>query len=98
MSIEEIEKEAEEIIRRAEEEANKTIKEAEEEAERWRNMKIENPLSEEEIKRVKEEFAELISKAEAKHKEELERITSLFKEKKEVLVKELIKLVAGVGS
>ncbi len=98
MSIEEIEEEAEEIIRKAEEEADEIIRKAEEEAGKWRSMKVENPLSEEEIEQVKKEFAELIAKAQEKHKKQLERITSLFKERKEGLVKELVDLVSGVGS
>ena len=98
MSIEEIEEEADEIIRKAEEEADEIIRRAEEEAEKWRNMKIQNPLSEEEIERIKKEFSELTAKAEEKHRERLNRIMDLFKKKKEALVSELVNLVTGVGS
>ena len=86
MSIEEIEKEAEKIIKEAEAEAERIIKEAKVKANRLRSQKIKEPLTSEEVNRIRKEYADRISYAERNFKEKVKRIDQAFNERKDELV------------
>jgi vacuolar-type H+-ATPase subunit H len=97
MSLIDAEIEAKKIIEKAEKEAKKIIEEARRKAEELRNAPIENPLSEEEIRKIREEHEEKLREFEEKKREELALMKSRFEQYRESLVAELLKMVLGVG-
>ena len=97
VSIEEIEAEAKKIIEEAQKEAERILEEARQEAERWKTMPIGEPLTKEEVEKIKREFQEKISQAENEYEERRKAIVEAFKLKKEGLVNELVRLVTATG-
>jgi len=97
MSLIDVEIEAKKIIEEAERKAKEIIEEARRKAEAFRNAPIENPLSEEEIRKIREEYERKLRELEEKKKEELAVMRSRFEQYNESLVAELVKMVSGVG-
>lgn len=97
MSLIDVEIEARRIIEEAEREAKEIIEEARRRAEAFRNAPIENPLSEEEVRRIREEYERKLREFEEKKREELAVMRSRFEQYRESLVAELVRMVSGVG-
>jgi len=96
MSLSEIEEEARRIIEKAEEEARRIIEEARAEAQMWRKKEIKNPLTDEEVSEVVNEFKRryeaLVRDYELKERGMKERYARV----KDDIVNEVVRIVAGV--
>jgi len=97
MSLIDVEIEAKKIIEEAEKKAREIIEEAKRKAEAFRNAPIENPLSEDEIRKIREEYERKLREFEEKKRAELAIMRARFEQYKESLVAELVKMVSGVG-
>ncbi len=97
MSLIDVEIEARKIIEEAEKKAKEIIEEAKRKAEAFRNAPIENPLSEEEVRKIREEYERKLREFEGRKKEALAVMKSRFEQYRDGLVAELVKMVSGVG-
>ena len=96
-SLSDIEREAEEIIKKAKREAEEILRKAREEAESWKNVEISAPLSEEEVRKIEEEFRIKLEKAQENFEKKKQIIEEKYHRHRNEVISKVVELVAGTA-